>query len=307
MTDLEFDRHNLRVFLIENFSDDDIRDLCFDLEIDYEELEGENKSSKIRQLILYCENRGLIEKLERCVRENRDDSQIHHFLVENPKKINQEIISAVENSSNFQNVTHILEYFFIDEDAGLFELNEIWRERFKEAAELTKDLTANFSEYSAGTEQLNIEIDRLTTHKPQLSKNQLKQINYKRANIIDQLATKNMPKINDFEEVSIEGLIAYLREASIWITDFGDVGQNKVQKMSDSLIIDFRDPNQRALETDNIFLEGVNQIPRMTKPIVKAKRNLLSVTGDQIKTREKILELTLIIEKLLGDMLFHDN
>jgi len=45
------------------FNDNDIRNLCFALEIDYEHLAGDEKLSKIRELILYCERHALTNKL----------------------------------------------------------------------------------------------------------------------------------------------------------------------------------------------------------------------------------------------------
>jgi hypothetical protein len=53
--------------LIATFSESELRDLCFDLGIDFEELPGETKSDKARELIAYCLRRGLVfELLTQC-------------------------------------------------------------------------------------------------------------------------------------------------------------------------------------------------------------------------------------------------
>ena len=45
----------LRQLLSESFDDNELRDLCFDLRIDYESLPGDGKSAKARELVMYCD------------------------------------------------------------------------------------------------------------------------------------------------------------------------------------------------------------------------------------------------------------
>jgi Effector-associated domain 7/TIR domain len=53
----------LRQNLVDSFSDTELRDLCFDLGIDYEDLPGQGKAAKARELVAYCERRGLTTEL----------------------------------------------------------------------------------------------------------------------------------------------------------------------------------------------------------------------------------------------------
>ena len=48
-------RADLREILVERFSESELRDLCFDLGIDYETLGGDNKRDKARELLLFGE------------------------------------------------------------------------------------------------------------------------------------------------------------------------------------------------------------------------------------------------------------
>ncbi len=48
-------RATLRKTLVEHFSEEEVRDMCFDLGIDYENLPGAGKNSKVRELISYFE------------------------------------------------------------------------------------------------------------------------------------------------------------------------------------------------------------------------------------------------------------
>lgn len=65
--ELSFDREKFRILLNDLFKLDDIRKLCFDLEVDYENLDGESKESKVIALIEHFENRlALLALLEQC-------------------------------------------------------------------------------------------------------------------------------------------------------------------------------------------------------------------------------------------------
>lgn len=57
------DRVALRQVLAERFSDEELRDLAFDLGIDYEDLPGATRSGKARELITYTERRGRLDDL----------------------------------------------------------------------------------------------------------------------------------------------------------------------------------------------------------------------------------------------------
>ncbi len=55
----QVDRAKLRQILVNHFDDGELRDLCFDLGIAYSDLPGECARDKARELIAYCERRGL--------------------------------------------------------------------------------------------------------------------------------------------------------------------------------------------------------------------------------------------------------
>lgn len=48
----------------ERFSMEELRDLCFNLNLDYERLEGHtNKDAFVRELITYCSRRDILDAL----------------------------------------------------------------------------------------------------------------------------------------------------------------------------------------------------------------------------------------------------
>jgi len=53
----------LRRLLFQHFSDDGLRSLCQDLAVDYEQLPGQGKEAKARELIAFMEQRGRLADL----------------------------------------------------------------------------------------------------------------------------------------------------------------------------------------------------------------------------------------------------
>jgi hypothetical protein len=60
--------------LVEFRNDGELCDLCFDMNMDYEGLNGENKADKARELIAFCERRQVIADLVARCRELRPNT-----------------------------------------------------------------------------------------------------------------------------------------------------------------------------------------------------------------------------------------
>jgi hypothetical protein len=63
------DRVELTKFIRDKFNDSELRDLCFELDIDYESLGGEGKAAKARELVAFCERRDRLPELERAAQQ----------------------------------------------------------------------------------------------------------------------------------------------------------------------------------------------------------------------------------------------
>jgi len=58
----------LRELIIQGFGREELRTLCFDLDVEYDDLPAEGRSGKARELIIYMDNRGrTAELLALCV------------------------------------------------------------------------------------------------------------------------------------------------------------------------------------------------------------------------------------------------
>ena len=67
-------RAQLRRVLDEYFNETELRNLCFDMGIDYEGLSSGGKADKARELIAHCERHGRVDELERRCRELRPNA-----------------------------------------------------------------------------------------------------------------------------------------------------------------------------------------------------------------------------------------
>ena len=61
----------LRQALDDGYNDSELRDLCFELDIDYEDLPGDGQSAKARELVLFARRRGQIAQLVEHVMRDR--------------------------------------------------------------------------------------------------------------------------------------------------------------------------------------------------------------------------------------------
>jgi len=64
-------RADLRNKITSYFNDDEIQSLCFDLGIEYENLAGETREAKARELVIYCERTSKVSQLVNRCRELR--------------------------------------------------------------------------------------------------------------------------------------------------------------------------------------------------------------------------------------------
>ena len=62
---------NLRQILTSLFNKGELRDLCFELNVDYENLAGSSKADKARELITFFHRRGQLSRLRAACQQHR--------------------------------------------------------------------------------------------------------------------------------------------------------------------------------------------------------------------------------------------
>lgn len=67
------DRRRLLAFICDHFDEEELRTLCFDLDVAYDDLPAQGRKSKARELILYLDRRGHLRELLNLLREERPE------------------------------------------------------------------------------------------------------------------------------------------------------------------------------------------------------------------------------------------
>ncbi|KAA3664293.1 MAG: hypothetical protein DWQ04_06535 [Chloroflexi bacterium] len=120
----------LRKLLIHHFNIAELRVLCFDLGVDYEELEGTTKTTKMQDLILYLERRGELPLLIDAVREARPGVNWPDLSEESKLDKTSETMPAGDSYTNQKTGLEMIripagEYLYSDENRVDY-LPEYW-------------------------------------------------------------------------------------------------------------------------------------------------------------------------------------
>ena len=80
------ERNELRLLLDKHFDDGELHDLCFELEIEYENLPGAAKKDRVRALVSYCERHVCLEELLAACHHLRPKADWPSELATKPKE-----------------------------------------------------------------------------------------------------------------------------------------------------------------------------------------------------------------------------
>ena len=132
---------DLRRILTLLFDEEELRTLCFDLNVDYDSLRGEGKAGKARELVALTERLGQLELLEAAVRRERPDLD----TIYSPKRVQQLQASIMAQSDAA--VRDAFTEFTQQIDAYLnrFNLLHAQLQEWKEVHNLLQDIQTSFA------------------------------------------------------------------------------------------------------------------------------------------------------------------
>lgn len=132
---------DLRRVLTLLFDEEELRTLCFDLDVDYDSLRGEGKAAKARELVALAERLGQLEVLETVVRRERPDLDTTY----SPKRVQQLQASIMAQSDAA--VRDAFAEFTQQIDAYLnrFNLLHAQLQEWKEVHNLLQDIQTSFA------------------------------------------------------------------------------------------------------------------------------------------------------------------
>ena len=100
------DRVALRETLSDRFNLDEIRTLCFDLHIEFENLSGESKQAKAREIVAYCERTGRTGQLVAAIHRLRPDLGLRDTsTIDFYNYLRRPTIESIENDKRRRNLS----------------------------------------------------------------------------------------------------------------------------------------------------------------------------------------------------------
>lgn len=204
----------LRRRLVDYYSLEDIRTLCFDLGVDFDSLPGEGKDGKARELVIYCRNRAMIDTLVENARRARpqlewlqtvgNDESGEDVNFDTPAKR----IYALVKAFNFNRHQPLSSGRTRSGDEIAFKMRELAPELdgqfnvgdWLNSANIGKRVAAvEFLDWKQDTEYFNALLDRLFIDKPFIQFHILIALN----SLLDQLSYDDMrflrERLKDYE------------------------------------------------------------------------------------------------------------
>lgn len=90
---MEYNLPILRKQLVNDFNSSELQELCFQLNVDYEIINGENKLDKARELLTYLKRRNRVEELISYCQQERP--QTNWNIIKSAKALNDEFVENV--------------------------------------------------------------------------------------------------------------------------------------------------------------------------------------------------------------------
>jgi hypothetical protein len=131
----------LRRILSSLFDEEELRDLCFDLDVDYDSLRGEGKAAHARELVALAERRGRLAELEAGIRRERPSlgTTYSHKRV---RELQKSILADSQPSVRDAFVEFIQQ---VEAYLNRFNLLQEQLEEWKEVHNLLQDLQIDFA------------------------------------------------------------------------------------------------------------------------------------------------------------------
>lgn len=155
----------LRQILVDRFNDGELRDLCFDLGIDYESLPGEGKSDRARELIAHLDRRDGIPRLLTVVRRSRPDIEWNDVL-ETPD-MTSAVVASTPSAQSPTGKTGTGDTFNMSGDfrGAVLNIKSILTEVQQNVGALQTDVEAEKDELTRLVAQLTVALQAVPSHR----------------------------------------------------------------------------------------------------------------------------------------------
>jgi len=231
--------------------------------------------------------------------EYQDTQQLNKFLrIHIPQRI-LELRKSEESQLSIVKKDEVLEVEILSEEFGLIDYQEIIEDSFRESTE-------SLSRISDATEwigeQLNkktAEVNAMTANGNQPSRKTLKDYFIRTAKVMDNFANRIEPEIPIFQEYFEKGIDALSNVINISKNDLG-MEQDEIEETKESLS-SLIDGILSGINGMNEFLQSINDLPRMSKELNKAKSNVGTKLEDLLNNLRISLSIGTELKKSLGE------
>jgi hypothetical protein len=130
----------LRELITEHFGEEDLRTLCFDLGLDYDDLPGRGRPNKIRDLIAHCKHHGRLSELERACANARPSLSWSELLAQRQAAHHEKNPDGFEYSPPVkQGLEALLEFFVLEDVQSAIAASQIEIEAAREQSKTLAD------------------------------------------------------------------------------------------------------------------------------------------------------------------------
>ena len=204
--------------------------------------------------------------------EYQDTQQLNKFLrIHIPQRI-LDLKKSEQTKLAIVETDEVLQVEILSEEFGLIDYQEMIEDSFQESTECLSRIS-DATEWVG--EQLNkktAEINTMTVNGNQPSRKTLKDYFIRTAKVMDNYANRIEPEIPIFQEYFEKGIDALSNVINISRNDL-DMEQDEIEETKESLS-SLIEGISFGIESMNDFLQSVNDLPRMSKELNKAKSNV---------------------------------
>jgi len=231
--------------------------------------------------------------------EYQDTQQLNKFLrIHIPQRI-LDLKKSEQTKLAIVETDEVLQVEILSEEFGLIDYQEMIEDSFQESTECLSRIS-DATEWVG--EQLNkktAEINTMTVNGNQPSRKTLKDYFIRTAKVMDNYANRIEPEIPIFQEYFEKGIDALSNVINISRNDL-DMEQDEIEETKESLS-SLIEGISFGIESMNDFLQSVNDLPRMSKELNKAKSNVGIKLEDLLDNLRISLSIGVELKKSLGE------
>lgn len=204
--------------------------------------------------------------------EYQDTQQLNKFLrIHIPQRI-LELRKNEQNKVAFIETGEVLDVEILNEDFGLIDYQEMIEDSIRESTESLTRISDATEWIGDQLDKKTIELNAMTAHGKQPGRKTLRDYFIRTAKIMDNYANRIEPEIPIFYEYFEKGIDALSNVINISRTDL-NVEQEEFEETQQSLSALIKSITY-SIESMDGFLQSVNNLPRMSKELNKAKANV---------------------------------